>query len=138
MAVINSLMNVFKGKNEERLTVTKRNLYTDVIRCHGGLPVGVEGTVALLLENDSSLLAGLFFMKRGTSIIPVGDLDYSLLQKYSPRKLVPKNLSDLKDIILVSGQNYNNFKPYNHDLTVMRPLIAFSDKEIKNKLGLFG
>ena len=46
-------------------------LFTEKIKGLGGLPVGVEGKVIVLLENEASLLAGLFMMKRGCHIIPV-------------------------------------------------------------------
>lgn len=117
-------------------------LFFDTVECFGGLPTGVEGKVFLLVENEASLLAGLLFMKRGCSLLPIAfeDRDTSLLQEFSPSKLklnVIKDLNGLKGNVLVSGQSFKHFKKYNGELTVMRPLIAFSDKRIKEKLGEF-
>ena len=46
-------------------------LFFESIACAGGLPAGVEGKVLLLVEGEASLLAGLLFLKRGCSIVPV-------------------------------------------------------------------
>jgi thiamine biosynthesis protein ThiI len=45
-------------------------LFTEKNKGPGGLPVGVEGRVFVLLEEDSSFLASLLMMKRGCDAIP--------------------------------------------------------------------
>ncbi len=62
-------------------------VFTEYVSGAGGLPVGVEGRVLLLLEDSASALAGILMMKRGCAILPVsfqGQKDISLLQKFSP------------------------------------------------------
>ncbi|MBT3836108.1 hypothetical protein HOD05_01580 [Candidatus Woesearchaeota archaeon] len=118
-------------------------IFIESIPCFGGLPTGVEGKVLLLVEDKSSILAGLLFMKRGTNIFPVAykEKDISLLQKYSPMQL---NLDIVKDIptdkdmdILVSGQNFENLNDYKTELLVLRPLIAFDNVEIQEMLDMY-
>jgi len=136
-------------------------LFLETISCFGGLPTGVEGKVLLLVEHEASLLAGLLFMKRGCTILPVAfagknehsnkinheEIDVSLLQKYSPHRLKLKVVKDSFELekfakenkieVLVSSQTFENYKEYSTSLLVFRPLIAFSEKEIKEKLEKF-
>mgnify|MGYP003964013333 CR=1 FL=1 len=117
-------------------------LFTEVISCFGGLPTGIGGKVFLLLEDESSLLAGLLMMKRGTSIIPIayGEKDISLLQKYSPVDLELKIIKNLNEFdenisILVSGQNFEKYEEYETNLLVLRPLISMDANDINLSLG---
>lgn len=124
-------------------------IFNETFDCFGGLPTGVEGNVIILVENEASLLAGLLFMKRGVSIFPVAfeEKDISLLQKYSPQKLNLVVVKDFDEIdkfatdknldIVVSGQNFDNLQDYESDLLVMRPLIAFNDGQIEDKLEMY-
>ena len=127
-------------------------LFFETVKCHGGLPTGVEGEVKLLVEDDDSVLAGLMFMKRGCNIIPVGfkKRKIDLLQKYSPVKLDFKIIKSLNEVegILVSGQSFEGYKKYKKykkyknygkwgGLLVFRPLIAYSEDEIKNTFEMF-
>jgi len=124
-------------------------LFTERISCFGGLPTGVEGRVLLLVEDSASLLAGLLFMKRGSSIYPVSfsKKDISFLQNFNPEKL---NLIIIKDFfelerfsekkkinLLVSGQTFKTYEQYGVGLTTFRPLIAYDQKEIKGLLSTF-
>jgi adenylyl- and sulfurtransferase ThiI len=140
----------FKFKNPEitlHIEINQDGVYifTEIIPCFGGLPTGVEGKVILLVENFASLLAGLSFMKRGCDIVPVAfkKQDISLLQKYSPKELGLEIVKDIKEFaaekhlqVLVVGDNFENKKDYPTDL-VFRPLIAFNDDEIEEKLEKF-
>ena len=134
-------------------------IFTGVVTCHGGLPTGVEGKVVLLIDNsskssfDASILAGLMFMKRGSDVAPVivgaegSNIDISLLQNYSPAKLELQVVSSVTDVAklsgfaVVSGQNYDNYQELDvvgdSDKLLFRPLIAFSDVEIKKELKKF-
>src|SRR3989338_1770794 len=121
-------------------------LYTEVVPCLGGLPTGVEGKVMLLLEDTASLLAGVFMMKRGCSLVVVGlkEQDISLLQKYSPFKMefnLLKDYSAIEDLarvkkidILGSGQRFEKYSKIESCLTVFRPLVAYSEEEVKGEM----
>jgi adenylyl- and sulfurtransferase ThiI len=112
-------------------------LFTDKVICFGGLPTGVEGKVELLVEDESSVLAGLLCMKRGCTVIPVMKevVDISILQEYSPTKLRVKDTvtSDL----VISGQTFDDYKEYGGDATIFRPLIAYDEERIKKELELY-
>ncbi|MBI2665948.1 hypothetical protein HYX12_04970 [Candidatus Woesearchaeota archaeon] len=52
-------------------------IFTEIIPCFGGIPVGVEGKVFLLLREENfsklqpSLLSAILMMKRGCKVIPI-------------------------------------------------------------------
>src|SRR3989344_1504559 len=118
-------------------------LFSETITCAGGMPTGVEGKVILLIENETDLLAGLLFMKRGCSIIPTTFekspiSDISLLQAFSPDELKLRLVKDFSMIeematkkeisILVTGQIFADKVKHKTNLTIMKPLIAYSEK----------
>ncbi len=116
-------------------------LFTERIDCFGGMPVGSSGKVALLVEDQASLLAGLLFLKRGCSLLPLAfeEKDISLLQKYSPEKMTLKLVDNLKKVgVLVSGQTWENYHQYKTDALVFRPLIAYRQKQVKEGLEFYG
>jgi len=135
-----SLKNLeFSFKDPEHVLNVEINqegayLFTEVISCFGGLPVGVEGKVTLLYEGMESIVAGWLMMKRGVGLDvfcldKVKDLE--ILQKFSSNEI--KVLDNLNKSSLVSGQNFDNLKDYKFDQAVFRPLVAFSEREIKEK-----
>ncbi|MFA6461524.1 MAG: THUMP domain-containing protein [Candidatus Woesearchaeota archaeon] len=144
----------FSGENYDHLLGVEINqdgayLFTEVIGCFGGLPTGVEGRVGVLIEDEASLLAALLFMKRGCDIYPLSTKEnkIELLQKFSPVKIELNIFKTLKEIeefciknkldVIVSGQNLEKFKEYNLSLTVLHPLVAYSEEEIKEELDTY-
>jgi len=123
-------------------------LFFESIACAGGLPAGVEGKVLLLVEGEASLLAGLLFLKRGCSIVPVAfaEKDISVLQEFSPVELKLQLVKDAAELdslaksenisILVTGQTLQD-QAHKTDLIVMKPLVAYSKKQIKEQLEWF-
>ena len=76
-------------------------LFTEKKMGLGGLPVGVEGNVLVLMQDEGSLLAGLLMMKRGCRIIPASlkQMDVSLLEKYAfGQKIELKMINDISEI----------------------------------------
>ncbi len=115
------------------------------IQCLGGLPVGIEGTIFALIENDDSILASILFMKRGCYVIPVmyEDKDISLIEKFSSVQLFPKIIKDLSELNkydeyspkgLSTGYTIDNFKELKSDYVQLDPIILWTNDEIKNKL----
>lgn len=118
----------------------KAYVFVKTIDCFGGLPVGVEGKVVLLVEDDKSILAGLLVMKRGCDVIPVSfkEVNISLLQKYSPAKLnlkIIKSIDEVKKFgeVLVLGKPLA--KP--SGLVELDPLVGLDDIEISKKISIF-
>ncbi|MCK4589228.1 MAG: hypothetical protein KAT77_02210 [Nanoarchaeota archaeon] len=118
----------------------KAYVFTETILCFGGLPVGVEGKVVLLVEDEQSLLAGLLVMKRGCDleIVSFGDFDISLLEMYSSKKLKSKRIKSLKevegmDLPLVVGSELDE----DLDVVVLNPLVGLTLEEISKKISIF-
>ena len=55
------------------------HLYNKKNKGLGGLPVGIQGTVGLLLQDKSSIEAGLKLMKRGCAILLIKEKDIDLM-----------------------------------------------------------
>lgn len=120
----------------------KAYVFTEKIAGFGGLPVGISGNAALLIDenNKASALAGLLAMKRGCNIYPFSysKNDARLLEEFGSKKpQTVKNMADIEEkaekndcLALVIGQTLHDFKYIATNLTVFRPLIAFSNKEI--------
>ncbi len=127
-------------------------LFLEVISCLGGLPVGVEGRVALLLEDEASILAGILMMKRGCAVYPVvlreegAEKALSLLQAFSPERLqvhVVGNFGELERFmqerrlaVLAVGDVMGEMKSYDN-MVVLRPLVAYSGEDIAGELEKF-
>jgi len=144
----------FKGEGYDHLLGVEINqdgayLFSEVISCFGGLPTGVEGKVPVLIENEASLLSALLFMKRGCDILPVAlkERDISLLQRFSPGALPLHSFKDLEEMekflergkhsVLVCEDNFSEYKKRETNLTILRPLIAYSAEQIKKELEKF-
>ena len=144
----------FDGKNPEHLFGIEINtngafLFSEIVPCFGGLPTGVEGRVALLVEDKNSILSGLLLMKRGCHIFPVAfaEQNIPLLQKFSPVPLSLKLVQDLEELqlylqqrqlsALVSGQTFRQYKRLPVEEIVLRPLITFSETEIEEQLQMY-
>ena len=122
-------------------------LFLETVVCLGGLPVGVEGKVAVLLEEEASLLAALLCMKRGCNIILLGfkKIDFSLVQKFTTASVQFIQVKDWTEIeryiqkenlSIVSGQSFSNFKSYSKNI-VFRPLIAYTPERVTAELEHF-
>jgi len=63
------------SKPDKTISIDIRNkkayIYTHSMKGPGGLPVGVEGKVAVLLKNKKDLAAAWIAMKRGCEIVPI-------------------------------------------------------------------
>ena len=114
------------------------------IKGFNGLPVGVEGKVVSLIEDENSLLASLLMMKRGCSLIPISlkKTDIKLIEKFAygfePELIIIKNLDELDNITeehdakaVVVGQTLETFKELKLKTMVLRPLIGFDRGIIK-------
>lgn len=123
----------------------KAYVFIDKIKGPGGLPLGIEGNVVVLIEDRNSLLASYLVMKRGCKIIPVAykKFDTSLFKKfdYGLKLKIVRNIKEIEKIVkeknakaLVLGQTLNNIKKIKIKLIVLRPLIGLSEEEIKVKL----
>jgi adenylyl- and sulfurtransferase ThiI len=121
-------------------------VFTESFAGPGGLPVGVSGDVAVSIDGDFGLLSAYLVMKRGCSPFlfskeSVDGSALSSLQKYSPGLLDVKPLSGDVGLILEtysclafvdSGIGLPLPLSGVKDFVVLRPLVAFSEKDAKN------
>jgi thiamine biosynthesis protein ThiI len=123
-------------------------LFTQRISGSGGLPVGVEGRVVALIEEEKDLLAALLMMKRGCAVIPVllKAASTELLEQYGGREraISIKKISEADEIAEQSGakavvvsQTLENFSELKMRTAVLRPLIAYNEDEINEQLENF-
>lgn len=120
-------------------------IFTQTFQCFGGLPVGIEGKVLVLLSDEKSVLAALLMAKRGCAlelvrIINKKEPDYHLLEFFSPNNLVlhsVNSFSELNNLALKLGckavivsDTLADIKEYPVQFPVLRPLVAFSSQEL--------
>jgi len=122
----------------------KAYVFAERVKGLNGLPVGCQGTVLSLMENENSLLASLLIMKRGCFVVPVSlkKTDIDLIEKYAygfePRLIIMKNINEIDKLAeehdakaIVVGQTLKSFKELKLKAMVLRPLIGLDKKLIK-------
>lgn len=115
----------------------KAYLFNKKLAGLGGLPAGIEGTVAVLLEDNYSIIAAILMIKRGCSIIAVQKNKVSLapLKKfcYGFELRIVKSLPKCINSIAVND-TIDNIKKRKFNLTVFRPLVGYDEKELEKWL----
>ena len=115
-------------------------VFSEKMPCVGGIPAGIEGRVALLIENRESILAGLLAMKRGCDIVPVAikNINTGMLREYGcHREIINiKKISEIEAIAeknnckaIVVGQQLKDIKEIPVSLPVLRPLVGISPEK---------
>lgn len=92
----------------------------------GGLPVGTQGLVAVLLEDKDSIKAAILMMKRGCNVLLIKskkDTDITELFKYDPNVKLSNEIPSSVSAIAVS-EKLSNFKGRNFNKPVLRPLVG--------------
>lgn len=132
----------------------KAYIFTKKVKCLGGLPIGIEGNVGLLVENNNSILAGFLMMKRGCYVHPfmLDAKDEKIagkLETYGSRKaILAISIDELDRLLernrckaLVTGTTLKGLEGINDKginlisgLTILMPLVGFSDDEISDML----
>jgi len=117
-------------------------IFDSKIGCFGGLPKGIQGKAYTLINDKKSILASWLMLKRGCNLIPVGfkDVKLDILNKYSlkEQKLkIIKNFDELNESdTLIVDDTLENIKDYEFKGLILRPIIAYSKKEIDDMLKL--
>jgi adenylyl- and sulfurtransferase ThiI len=118
----------------------KAYLFVDKIRCFSGLPVGTEGKVLAIINNEADILAALLMMKRGCEVIATKN--NKLLQDYNhkkPLKIINGNYDKIAEEnnckAIITGET--DLKEKHLKTIILKPLIAYNKKEIKERLEEF-
>lgn len=125
-------------------------LFTERTSGPGGLPLGIEGGVLVLVDSLISLLSALWMMKRGCRVFcfALKSINIDLLNQFSyGGKIDLRIINDLKEINEVASRYkakafivsdlLNNIKEYPFTLPIYRPLVGLDKKEIEGKLDEF-
>jgi tRNA uracil 4-sulfurtransferase len=144
----------------------KSFLFTEKIRCVGGMPLGSQGTVLSLVEGPKDVLAAWYLMRRGckVSFLSTDNTLKKTLKFFSDRWFVKPdifltNSNDLPDEInQISSKNKVNAVVTGHtlfnksknmiidikklkeqtNLTILNPLVSMDETEIINKCKQIG
>ena len=98
------------------------HLYNKKHKCLGGLPVGIQGTVGLLLQDETSMEAGIKLMKRGCSLILIGEGEIDRLKEYEYGFRLRFG-EESEVFALAVNDTINSIKDYNKEKLILRPLI---------------
>lgn len=108
--------------------------FTDRIQGLGGLPIGSSSTVQCYLEEDKDAYAVYLMMKRGCNVLLQGNkINYKWLKKYA----YGSNLEFIDKITegpVILGQTLEKVEK-KFDFVELRPLVAFTKKEVLDKIG---
>lgn len=138
------------------LETAKEAWYILIKRVQGfsGFPTNSQGTVGVYIDNEKAILAGLLMLKTGCKIIPfvkknipISEKVASLLEIYSygfklrlitiERDVEIDNYAKKYNLHALSvSQNLAELKQISH-LYNLRPLVIFTEKEIKEKFEEF-
>ncbi len=105
----------------------KAYIFNQKIKGPGGLPIGVSGKVALILDNEKAVDAGILLMKRGCEIVVVEKkkIDFKRMEKFcygfklKIKKNVPKNI-----IAICVSDDLKNIKKWKYKKLILRPLAT--------------
>lgn len=105
----------------------KAYIFNKKIKARGGLPIGIEGKVAVLMEDEKSSEAAKRMMKRGCEVVLINpnNLNYDLIKDYAYgfKLEIKKNIPEYIKVIVVS-ETLNNLKKRTFkDKVILRPLI---------------
>ena len=106
-------------------------VFGDVVRCHGGFPVGSQGKVLARIDDDRGIVSAWLMMKRGCRVIASGSADWSCLRAYDP--MIREGTEHRQALGLVMGtalEDLDSVDVSQYDLPVYFPTIGMTDAEV--------
>ncbi len=113
----------------------------------GGMPVGSQGKVIVVIEDSASVLAGILMLKRGCFVIPavLNETDLSLLKAFAcGHDVVPETVSSLEAVgelakkqnvnAVVLNDSFDSIRQVSLNVLALRPLSGLNKEEIKIEL----
>ena len=113
----------------------KAYIFTSYIRCHGGLPLGSQGTVVAEVNDDRGLASAWLMMKRGCRVAVVGDYGSDVLRHFEPNlKVLTEDMPYPKRALgVVLGSSIDRLKTTNgmrSGLPLFFPTIGMTDEDV--------
>lgn len=124
----------------------KAYLFSEYFPGPGGLPLGSQGKVLAMVENERDALAAWMLMKRGCRVVawsPTGAGPFEMLRAWDPKLKVilgsdrSRALRDTKALAVVHGHSLREFdriKESPLEPLSFFPLVGLSDVEIMERL----
>ena len=106
-------------------------VFGDVVRCHGGFPVGSQGKVLARIDDDRGIVSAWLMMKRGCRVIASGSADWSCLRAYDP--MIREGTEHRQALGLVMGtalEDLDSVDVSQYDFPVYFPTIGMTDAEV--------
>ena len=111
-------------------------VFGDVVRCHGGFPVGSQGKVLARIDDDRGIVSAWLMMKRGCRVIASGSADWSCLRAYDP--MIREGTEHRQTLGLVMGtalEDLDSVDVSQYDLPVYFPTIGMTDADVAELAG---
>lgn len=158
-----AFVNLTKPDFELFIEIRDKNafIFTEKIRGTGGLPLGTQGRVVSIIDNQQSILAAWYLMRRGcmTDFIVISKIKDKILQSFIENWNVRATIlytSDKKENLykklnkishekncdaIVTGHNLSKTKSLTYikllkhrtKIPILSPLIAMDEKTINKK-----
>ena len=117
-------------------------IFVDRIQCFTGMPLGSADKIAINVSDDKrTILSALSLMKRGCSIVFIGEKqDFNLIKLFNNYR-EPDFALNLESADVKSFADPNNFKDIEYqesNLLTLYPIALLSDKEVEEELNKYG
>lgn len=111
-------------------------VFSDYTRCHAGFPVGSQGKVLCVVDDDRGLVSAWLMMKRGCRAVVSGSFDWSPLRQYDP--LLKEGTSHRQALAHVLGTDLGGIESVDvssYGLPVFFPTVGMTDGEVAEMAG---
>ncbi len=107
-------------------------IFQDYIRCHAGLPVGSQGKVIAMVDDDRGMVSAWLMMKRGCRLMVKGSGDVESLRQYDPllKVIEGDGRNALGYVMGTSLEDLDSVDVSQYDLPVYFPTIGMTDDEV--------
>ena len=113
-------------------------IFGSYIEGHAGLPIGTQGHVLAIVDDDRGLLSAWLMMKRGCKLYVRGSADVAVLRAYDPNlKVLEEGEFPYKSLGYVMGLSIDDVPSFNqadYELPVFFPTVGMSDEEVESRL----
>lgn len=113
-------------------------IFSDYVKCNGGLPLGSQGTVVAEVRDDRGIVSAWLMMKRGCRVAVRGDYGADVLRRYDPGlKVLSDDMSDpgrsLGRVLGISVEGLESVA-LSESIPLFYPTIGMTDAQIQGLL----